>query len=255
MLVSKVQQSFNIKENSLNNNQTNFKALYFATPKVQEKCLKHPRFSSFINSSAIKEAVNKYNIVITDYFKSLLHGAGFNFRACTEVLFDKDKIVPAGMMSPVLKFDKTYEIKGFPKDNDDKAQIGLSSVGVKDTTVKFLARENLFNRLYFESDKEKESFQSNIYSHVFFDIKGIEDAIKRYNVIIHSGNPLKFSVASDVVQKGDKILPAGLSTRIFKIDSRNYLNDMHSDLGGYLDTVIKMTNQPVPSADDNDDSF
>lgn len=255
MQVQKIHNNINNSQAINELKQPNFKALYFATPKIQQKCTKHPRFAKFLNSQVIKEVVDKYNIVITNVFTKILKGKGFNFRACTDVMLNGDKIEAAGMKSPVLSFDKSYKFNHFQKDNDDLALVGLSQVGVKDATLKLLSREKMFDKLFFVNDKEKEKFQSNIFSQVFFDIKGVEDSIKRYNVIIHSGNPLKFSVATDIVQRGDEIQPAGLATRIFKVDSRNYSKDMYSELGGYIDTLLKMTKQDVPSKNNYDDSF
>lgn len=248
MQVNKIQNN----QPNLNNKKKfapNFKALYFATPKIQQEVCGRMDFAELLQKSSIKAVIKKYNLVVTDiltkrtfpFLKKYCNG--FKFRACTDVIQDGDSIKAAGMKTPeisnvgVLNFGKDEFLYSLAQESIDRE--------VKYHTFDILENKPYFDFLQFRNDEVKEDFQNNPLMRDFLNNTYIRDAISRYNIVVLEGEPLKFVACTDIaIDKNNEIQPAGFMSHTFE---RNHgiAKECYKEgyLGAHLDNLLESTGE------------
>lgn len=251
MKINRINNQEYSKFNTLKTNAPNFKALYFATPEIQQKVCGSMKFSELLQRGPIKKAIKNHNLIITEllehrpfpYIKKYWHD--FKFRTCSDIIQDKDGIKAAVFKGPEMTTGGLREFcwENWKLDSYESYDHFVNRE-IEKRSSSLMDKKPYFDLLHFRNEEVKEDFQNNDLIIDFLDNPYIQDAISRYEVVILDGKPLKFVACTDVaVDKNNEIKPTGFTTATFTRKNTRIAKECYKDgwLGAHLDTLLEST--------------
>jgi len=233
-----------------------FTALYFRTPKIQEKVIQKDSFIKFLDVPDIKNAIDKHNIVITDILTPVLHPIStFKFRGCTDVFQRGEETVPSGMKGPTMKWCNKF----YASNRWGSAWLTSSylydNVMLSSYLGDLFDLKPIFEKIHFKNNRVKENFQENKMGYNFLkSLSDIKFPLNKYHVLISdAGNTIKCRSCTDLVQTGNNLIPAGLSSPQITYKENNKI--FKNALIDHLDRLVNSLDINTVSKNKSTDIF
>lgn len=202
------------------NKQQNFKGLYFANKRVQSAATQHKYFRRLIQLPEISETIQKHNVFILQTLWDKLTGK-FSYRACSKIKRTSKGYCEDGLKGPIIPIANTDFAKKFTKPC--YWQMGFFKdrpyVYLTNAFNRFMENEPLLKNLLFKNKKTEKAFWAHPHTALLLDNTSFMDGLRRYQVLVTSGNPPKFQITTDVKQNAlGNCVADGIYTRPLKHD-------------------------------------
>ena len=194
--------------------------ILFHDKSLKDLILSEPFFDDVLNNKNIQA--------------SLKSGNKLFFRGTERFCLAKDFVEEHGQLEPSGFRTRYYDVCALDKFYD------------------YLDCGDYFNKIIFQNENDKENFLHSEVAENFWKSGGIKETIDKYNlfVTIPSYSKIEVFASTDVVQDGDKVLPAGYVTPKYEITKK--VENYSQRLVEYLDFLTKYTGNSSDGIENED---